>query len=74
MGAATFAHKSPSDNTITIPAVPGVVYKIGDEVVAGQVTIAESTTVTAEPAPGFEFPKGTRRQWRFVWRDEDPEE
>ena len=73
MGQKTHAYKHPEDNTITVPVVPGVIYMIDDNVVSGQVTVAESTTLTAKPAPGFSFPEGAETSWRFVWKDKAPE-
>jgi hypothetical protein len=53
-------------DTITIPAVTGVVYKINGEVVAaGPVVITEDTVVTAEPAPGYSFPDVTDDDWYY---------
>lgn len=73
MGQKTHAHKHPGDNTIKVPVVPGVIYKINDKVVSGEVTISESTTLTAEPAPGYTFPENAETSWRFVWKDKAPE-
>jgi hypothetical protein len=52
-------------DTITIPNVTGVVYKIDGEVVTGSVVITEDTVVTAEPAPGYRFPPVTDDDWFF---------
>lgn len=53
-------------DTITIPAVTGVVYKInGVEQVAGPVVITEDTVVTANPAPGYKFPAVTDTDWFY---------
>lgn len=53
-------------DTITIPAVTGVVYSINDEpVAAGPVVITEDTVVTAAPAPGYSFPAVTDDDWFF---------
>lgn len=53
-------------NTITIPTVAGVVYKI-DGVVkpAGAVVITEDTIVTATPAVGYKFPVVSDNDWFF---------
>jgi hypothetical protein len=54
-------------DTITIPTVTGVVYKINGEVVAaGPVVITENTIVTAEPAPGYRFPAVTDDDWLYT--------
>lgn len=50
---------------ITIPTVPGVVYKIGGVVKTGTVTITKDTVVTAEPASGYKFPAVTDNDWLF---------
>lgn len=53
-------------DTITIPAVTGVVYKInGVTKVAGPVVITEDTVVTASPAPGYKFPPVTDTDWYY---------
>ena len=55
-------------NTLTIPTVTGVVYSIDDVVTAaGNVVIAEDTTVDAEPATGYYFTPGTISSWTFVY-------
>lgn len=57
-----------STDTITIPSVTGVVYKIaGEVVVAGPVVITQDTVVTASPAPGYSFPAVTDDDWFFDW-------
>lgn len=50
-------------DTITIPTVTGVIYKIDGEVVTGGVVITEDTVVTAEPAAGYKFPIVTDDDW-----------
>lgn len=53
-------------DTITIPAVTGVVYKINGEVqTAGPVVITQDTVVTAEPASGYKFPAVSDRDWLY---------
>jgi hypothetical protein len=52
-------------NTITIPVVTGVVYKIDGEIVTGTVVITENTVVTADPASGYSFPPVTDDDWLF---------
>jgi hypothetical protein len=53
-------------NTITIPTVTGVIYKIAGVVVAaGDVVITENTLVTAEPAAGYKFPVPTDDDWLY---------
>lgn len=73
MGLKTHAYKHPGDNTIKVPSVPGVIYKINGNVVSGTVTVSESVTMTAEEAPGYTFPEGATTAWRFVWKDKAPE-
>ena len=50
---------------ITIPATTGVIYKINGEVVTGTVTITEDVIVTAQPAPGYQFPPTADTDWGF---------
>lgn len=50
-------------DTITIPNVTGVVYKINGEVVSGSVVITTDTVVTANPAPGYRFPPVSDDDW-----------
>jgi hypothetical protein len=52
-------------DTITIPVVTGVVYKIDGEVVTGDVVITADTIVTADPAPGYRFPAVSDDDWFF---------
>ena len=51
---------------ITIPAVTGVVYTIGDETVAaGDVVITEDTVVDADPAVGYYFNSNIVSTWDY---------
>jgi hypothetical protein len=63
----TVAPVAPSYNaatdTITIPAVTGVIYMIDDQDVSGSVVITEDTLVTARAAPGYKFPAVTDNDW-----------
>ena len=52
-------------NTITIPTVTGVEYKIDGEVVTGAVVITQDTIVTAHPLVGYKFPPVTDNDWFF---------
>jgi hypothetical protein len=53
-------------DTITIPSVTGVVYKIDGEVVpAGPIVITTETIVTASPAPGYRFPDVVDDDWLY---------
>lgn len=55
-----------STDTITIPTVTGVVYKINGVVqAAGPVVITEDTVVTAVPASGYKFPPVTDDDWFY---------
>lgn len=55
-------------HTITIPAVTGVVYKIGGVTkAAGPVVITENTVVTANPASGYKFPAVTDDDWFYSY-------
>jgi len=55
-------------DTITIPAVTGVVYQI-DSVTqaAGPVVITETTEVVAVPAATYEFAHNVDTDWTFVF-------
>lgn len=55
------------DNTITIPTVTGVEYRIDGVVVTGTVDITENTVVTANPTAGHIFPSPTDDDWLFVY-------
>jgi hypothetical protein len=60
------AYDSGTD-TITIPNIAGVVYKINGVVVpAGPVTITTNTVVTANPAPGYRFPAVVDDDWLYT--------
>lgn len=53
-------------NTITIPTVLGVVYKIDNVTkAAGAVVITKDTIVTATPAAGYAFPVVSDSDWFF---------
>lgn len=56
---------APSD-TVTIPNVTGVVYKIGGVPVAsGDRVLTDATTIMAEPAVGYKFAAGATTSWTF---------
>jgi hypothetical protein len=71
--AGTTVEATPSEptfnsgtHTITIPAVTGVVYKIGGVTkAAGPVVITEDTVVNAVPAPGYKFPLVGDNDWYY---------
>lgn len=53
-------------DTITIPAVTGVIYKIdGEAVAAGPVVITVDTVVKAVPAVGYYFPSVVDTDWFY---------
>jgi hypothetical protein len=52
-------------NTITIPTITGVVYKIDGVTKAGAVVITADTVVTAQPAVGYEFPAVVDVDWFY---------
>lgn len=54
-------------DTITIPSVTGVVYKINGVVVTGAVVITTDTVVTANPANGYKFPAVTDDDWLITY-------
>lgn len=63
--APTAPSYNEATNTITIPTVTGVTYKINGEIVTGQVVITEDTIVTAEPTGSYKFPAVTDDDWLF---------
>jgi hypothetical protein len=66
--APTFVSET---NTITIPTVAGVIYKInGVTQSAGPVVITEDTVVTASPSAGYKFPPVTDDDWFFGYTAE----
>lgn len=54
-------------NTITIPVVAGVVYRIGSEIVEGAIPITEDVIVRATPAAGYKFPAVSDDDWLFEY-------
>jgi hypothetical protein len=52
-------------NTIVIPTVTGLVYKINGAGVSGSVVITEDTVVTAVPIAGYKLPEVTDNDWFF---------
>jgi hypothetical protein len=52
-------------NAVTIPVVPGVVYRIAGVPRTGVVNITEDTIVTATPADGYVFPAVTDTDWLY---------
>jgi len=52
-------------DTITIPSIVGVIYKISGEVVTGAVVITEDTVVTAVADSGYKFPAVSDSDWYF---------
>lgn len=54
-----------STDTITIPSVTGVEYRIAGEIVTGSVVITEPTVVTANPAASYKFPAWADNDWSF---------
>ncbi len=53
-------------DTITIPAIAGVDYKVNNEVVAsGPLVITEDTVVTASPQQGYKFPAVSDNDWYY---------
>jgi hypothetical protein len=54
-------------NTITIPTVTGVVYKIGGVTKTGNVIITVDTLVKAYPTTGYIFPDPVDDEWVFPY-------
>jgi len=55
-------------NTITIPTVTGVEYRINGEVVTGSVVIESDTLVIARALPGYKFPAVHDSDWVFTYQ------
>ncbi len=56
-------------NTITIPAITGVEYKIGSTVqAAGPVVIIRNTKVTASPTAGHFFENDAEDEWTYTFK------
>lgn len=54
-------------NTLTIPTVAGVVYKIDGVTVTGDIVLTKDVIVTAYPSPGYKFPKVVDSDWLFEY-------
>lgn len=54
-------------NTITVPTVTGVDYRVNDIVVTGAVIITEDTDIVAEPTTDYYFAPNTTATWTFVY-------
>jgi len=52
---------------ITIPTVPGVIYKINGVTKTGAVTITKNELVTAFPANGYSFPDDVDTDWGYTF-------
>lgn len=53
-------------DTITIPSIAGVVYKVdGDPVASGPLVITEDTFVTSSPDTGYKFPSNVDTDWGY---------
>lgn len=57
------------DNIITIPDLTGVDYYIDEELVTGEVTIEDNTTVDALAADGYVFPVNITTSWTFTYQE-----
>lgn len=55
-----------TDNTVSLPATPGVVYTINGQPVEGDVVLDKSAVVYAVPALGYRFPEVTQTQWAYI--------
>ncbi len=53
-------------NTITIPNITGLDYRIDGDVVSGDVVITEDTEVTATPETGYYIPSNSTTSWTFT--------
>lgn len=61
-----------SENTITLPSTPGVVYSVDGTAVSGTYTLTADATVTAAPADGYLFPAGATVSWQFLYSGPKP--
>lgn len=52
---------------ITIPTIPGVIYKIDGVTKTGTVTITQNEIVTAIPAIGYSFPGDVDTDWSYTF-------
>lgn len=52
-------------DTLTIPVVTGVIYKINGVVVTGEYEMTDDVIVTATPAAGYQFPPNFDADWGF---------
>lgn len=53
-------------STISIPTVEGVDFKIGGQIVEGDVEISKNTVVRRFAKPGFKLAKGSETEFKFV--------
>lgn len=60
-------------NVLTVAAVDGVNYFIRGRRVEGEVKLDKTTVVTAKPAPGRSFPKGTVSEFKFEVGETKPD-
>lgn len=59
---------NPTNHTITIPTVAGVVYQVdGDTVAAGPLVITETTEVNAVPADTYHFAHNVDTDWTYTY-------
>lgn len=56
-------------NTITIPTVTGVVYKVNDVVQTGDVVIDQDSIVEASPDSGYYFRSNSDTLWEFTYNE-----
>ena len=62
-----------STNTLKIPDLEGVEYRIGGHLVEGEVKIDKNTTVLRSAKPGFELAKGAETVFKFVVAKDEAE-
>ena len=56
-----------ANKTIVIPNIPGVEYRIDDDVVTDEFEMSETTEVTAYPTAGYVFPNNISTTWSFTY-------
>lgn len=59
----------PETNTLTIPAITGVVYHVNDKVSSGDVVITEDVVVEAFPEEGYYFRGNSQAIWEFTFTE-----
>lgn len=59
-------------NTLTIPDLDGVEYRIGGKVVEGQIEIRQNTTVRRSAKPGYQLARGAEKVFEYKVSKAEP--